>query len=430
MEALGFSLALLPVRRLSTIVLALGFAVGPLDMLGAPCGELRAEISEAAKAEVFDQASRLVRDNFYDRDLKGQDWEKVSDRHRQSYLAANTPNERSAAINAMLAELNSSHMGHFTADDPAYYQLVDIFSHGLRNDIPRHFPVGTISYPSIGVFTREISGKTFVTGVLAGLPAAKGGVVVGDEILAVDGASFQPIWSFREKIGMNVAMNIRRTSDGPVTVVSVRPEMFEPGDAFQTAMRDSIRMIEMNGKRLGYIHIWSYAGQDYQDILVKELSTGKLKDADALICDLRDGWGGAHPRYLDLFNARTADMTLIERNGESVIVNFKWRKPVTLIINEGTRSGKEVLTYGFKKYGYGPVIGSRTAGALLAGRGFLLSDGSFLMVAVNDVTVDGERIEGKGVQPTIEVPFEIPYAAGRDPQLDKAIELMSAASRG
>jgi carboxyl-terminal processing protease len=103
---------------------------------------------------------------------------------------------------------------------------------------------------------------------------------------------------------------------------------------------------------------------------------------------------------------------------------------VALLSNEGTRSGKEVLTYGFKKYGFGEVIGTRTAGALLAGRGFLLSDGSFLMVAVSDVTVDGERLEAKGVEPTIEVPFDLPYAGGRDPQLDKAVDVLASAPRG
>jgi carboxyl-terminal processing protease len=101
-----------------------------------------------------------------------------------------------------------------------------------------------------------------------------------------------------------------------------------------------------------------------------------------------------------------------------------------MLVNGGTRSGKEVLAHGFKTYGYGEVIGTRTAGALLAGRGFLLSDGSFLMVAVNDVAVDGARLEGVGVSPTIEVPFDIPYSAGADPQLDKAIKVLSETPRG
>ena len=208
------------------------------------------------------------------------------------------------------------------------------------------------------------------------------------------------------------------------------PEQLAPGKAFEAAIRDGARIIEAGGRRIGYIRIWSYASQRYQGALEEELSTGKLKDADALIWDLRDGWGGAQAEYLDIFNPRGPDMKMTERSGDTSVAAFKWRKPVALLINGGTRSGKEVLTYGFKKYGYGEVVGERTAGALLAGRGFLLSDGSFLMVAVNDVSVDGERLEGKGVEPSIEVPFDLRYAAGRDPQLDKAVEVLTAAPRG
>ena len=50
-----------------------------------------------------------------------------------------------------------------------------------------------------------------------------------------------------------------------------------------------------------------------------------------------------------------------------------------------------------KKYGMGEVIGTPTAGAVLAARAFLLSDGSLLLLAVNDVFVDGQRLEGVGV---------------------------------
>jgi carboxyl-terminal processing protease len=253
---------------------------------------------------------------------------------------------------------------------------------------------------------------------------------VGDEILTVDGGPFQPVASFRDKVGSAATMSIRRARDGPVSVIELRPERIEPGKAFRSAMRESARIIEAAGKRIGYIRVWSYAGEDYQDILEEELSTGRLKDADALIWDLRDGWGGASPYYLDLFNARAPDMTFLDRSGKTSYASFRWRKPVVMLINGGTRSGKEVLAYGFKKYGYGEVIGTRSAGALLAGRGFLLSDGSFLMVAVNDVSVDGVRLEGVGVSPTIEVPFDIPYSAGADPQLDEAVKILSDASRG
>jgi carboxyl-terminal processing protease len=411
---------ILPVR----VVVALVAMMGVLALAPAP-----STAREGSDAAVFDEAARIVRDNFYDPKMKGKDWDAIVARHRPQYLTSDSVTARSAAINAMLAELDASHTMHVADIDPRYYQLVDIFRYGLRDSLRKHLPYG-VSYAGIGIFTREIDGKTFVTGVLAGLAAAKAGIAVGDEIVAADDRPFEPVESFRGKVGAVVKLSLRRERDGPLSVVEVRPERIEPGKAFRSALRDSARLIEADGKRIGYVHVWSYAGERYQDDLVDVLSTGPLKDADALIWDLRDGWGGAQPRYLDLFNARGPDMTFTERSGETDYASFKWRKPVALLVNGGTRSGKEVLAYGFRRYGYGEVIGTTTAGALLAGRGFLLSDGSFLMVAVNDVAVDGDRLEGRGVSPTIEVPFDIPYAAGRDPQLDKAVEVLSEGRRG
>jgi carboxyl-terminal processing protease len=47
------------------------------------------------------------------------------------------------------------------------------------------------------------------------------------------------------------------------------------------------------------------------------------------------------------------------------------------------------------------------------------------LLAVEDVLVDGQRLEGVGVTPTIEVPFDSRYAAGGDPQLDRAVQLLA-----
>jgi carboxyl-terminal processing protease len=220
-------------------------------------------------------------------------------------------------------------------------------------------------------------------------------------------------------------MHIRRDAGGPLLPITLRPAWIEPADAFENAMNDGARVIDAGGKKIGYVHIWSYAGGRYQDMLERLLSTGKLKDVDALVWDLRDGWGGAQAYYLDIFSDLGPTMTMTERDSERETSNVKWRKPVALLINGGSRSGKEVLAYGFKKYGVGDVIGTRTAGALLAGRAFLLKDDSLLLLAVADVEVDGERLERVGVAPTIEVPFPLAYAGGKDPQLDKAVEVLS-----
>jgi len=378
-----------------------------------------------ADTQVYDEVWRLVDRKFYDRNFSGLDWKAVGDKHRANYAAATTDAERSAAINVMLAELKVSHTHHFTKDETAYYDLADIFSYHLRHDLRRHLGSRTVEYPGIGIFTKQLDGKTFVSAVLPGLPADNAGLLLGDEIVSANGKPFEQVASFRGKVGDSVELKVRRSADAEPMTISVKPTTIEPDEAFEDALRNSARIIESNGKRIGYVHVWSYAGQRYQNALEELLSDGKLKDADALIWDLRDGWGGAHPRFLSVFNPDAPVLKLTNRDGENEYRGFHWRKPVALVINNGTRSGKEVLTYGFKKYGYGPVIGERTAGALLAGTTFMLSDGSLLILAVEDATVDGERVEGVGVAPTVLVPFDIRYAAGKDPQIDKAVELLA-----
>jgi len=215
---------------------------------------------------------------------------------------------------------------------------------------------------------------------------------------------------------------IRREFQGQPISIDVTPQVLHPNDTYLAAMKNGARLIEKDGRKLAYVHIWSYARRDYQDLL-EELVDGKFKDADGLIWDLRDGWGGGQPYYLDIFNARSPTLTFKERDGSGT-VNARWRKPVVLIVNGGSRSAKEILAYGFKKYGYGEVVGTKTAGAVLAGRAFIQSNGNLLLIAVSDVTVDGERLEGVGVSPDYEVPFDIRYAKGADPQLAKAIEVL------
>ena len=353
----------------------------------------------------------------------------MGNKYRAQAAAASTPEEQSAVINLMLAELVVSHTGHFTPDEVAYFDLFDIFGGSLRRERERLFPRGQVAYEGIGAFTKEIDGRTFITGVLEGLPAARAGLLRGDEILDVDGAAYHAIKSFRGKVGQPVSIAIRRIPDSEPLMIMVTPETIRPGEAYLDAMRSSIRVIEQNGARIGYVHVWSYAGHRYQELLEQELSSGELATADALVWDLRDGWGGAQLSYLGPFDRAGPTMTVIGRSGERELVGFRWHKPVAMLVNGGTRSGKEILAYGMKSRGYGEVVGTRTAGAVLAGRAFILSDNTLLLLAVADVLVDGKRLEGEGVTPTANVPMPLEYSAGRDPQLERALELLSGSNR-
>jgi C-terminal processing protease CtpA/Prc len=380
-----------------------------------------------ADLTVFEEVWRTVRDYFYDPTFRGLDWADVKEKYRPLAAAATSDADRSVVINRMLAELGVSHTGHYTASDPAYFQLLDIFSGMLRQSLRRVFPDGQVTYPGIGTFTRQLDGKTFITGILDGLPAQKAGLIVGDEIITAGGEPFHPIDSFTTNVGKDVTLTIRRRVDSPTEAVVVVPERIKPNEAFLKAMEASARLIDTESAKIGYIHVWSYAGSRYQQLLERELSVGKLKEADALVWDLRDGWGGAEAEYLHLFTGQAPITTLINRDGHVSVANATWRKPVAMLVNDGTRSGKEILAYGFKKYAIGEVVGSRTAAAVLAGRAYLLSDGSLLLLAVADVLVDGQRLEGVGVTPTIAVPFPLAYAQGQDPQLDRAVEVLSRA---
>lgn len=93
-----------------------------------------------------------------------------------------------------------------------------------------------------------------------------------------------------------------------------------------------------------------------------------------------------------------------------------------MVVNEGSRSSKEILAFGFQQHKIGPLLGSKTAGAVLAGSPFLMQDGSFVYLAVANVFVnEKQRLEGKGVTPDINVPFSLEYAQGVDPQKEQAV---------
>lgn len=96
-----------------------------------------------------------------------------------------------------------------------------------------------------------------------------------------------------------------------------------------------------------------------------------------------------------------------------------------VLIDGGTRSGKEVVARALQRHKRAQLVGERTAGAVVAGQPFLLADHSLLFLAVEDILADGERLEGVGVKPDVQVPAGLEYAEGRDPQLERALDLLS-----
>ena len=83
------------------------------------------------------------------------------------------------------------------------------------------------------------------------MPADKAGLLLGDELVSADGAPLEPVASFRNKAGKAVALKVRRKADGPLIDVAVEPKQIEPAETFEDALKNSARIIEANGRRIG-----------------------------------------------------------------------------------------------------------------------------------------------------------------------------------
>lgn len=398
--------------------LLIGFAASAAFALEAPrSGNL-----------VFDRAVKLVMDNFHDAASLGKFTEAVKreiDEPTSPVNAASPQLRVDAAIQSALNSLNASHVGHFRPDTIAYFELSDVFRFAIRDNLRRLFPPdGEVSYPGIGMIAEPSNGTRFVSDVYDGSPAAKAGILTGDEVISVDGAPYHEITSFSGKIGQSVTVKVRRQSGAASQDIKVAVERIRPLPGFERAIAGSAQVFERDGRKIGYIRMWTLAARGSMGALAEQLAEGKLKHADGLVFDLRGRWGGGSSDAAEIFLGDTPPFRLIGRDREPYLDNVRWRKPVVALIDEGTRSGLEVFAYALQVNGI-KLVGSRTAGAVLGGRAYLLPDDSLLEIAVSDAVIgDDVRLEGVGVKPDIAVDFSLPYAAGIDPQRDAAIEEM------
>ena len=149
----------------------------------------------------------------------------------------------------------------------------------------------------------------------------------------------------------------------------------------------------------------------------------RANETEGIIIDIRDGYGGDMGyEFIAPFLQYGLGEVTVESTERKRIFNSVagCDKSVVVLINGGSRSGKEVLAYLFKKTGRGLLIGERTAGYVTGGRKKEISSDSFLYFGACGMLIDGKRLEGVGVEPDVEVPFDIRFAAGKDIQLERA----------
>lgn len=383
-------------------------------------------------ADVLAQIDRLVRTRFYSPDILGErHWDDNVRVARKAFDKA-SPAKRHQILATLVATLRTSHTEYLPPDDPRYAQLLSIFDTILPDnkaacpDLSKLPPL-PIEVPDAGVWWVSIDDRWYVGGVLEDGPARPAGLMVGDEVVTANGVPFQPVAAFAAGPTHPVRLAVRRTRGGALRTMTVEPRRISPQAAFRSALSASARIIERGPARIAYIRIWSWAGDEMQEALESAINSLNQKAPTAFVIDLRDGWGGAAPDYLRIFDRDVPVLQSTTRDGTVYFQDPHIRVPATFLVNRGTRSGKEIIAYAIKKHHLARIVGDHTGGAVLPGSPQCLDNGSILYLTSSRLTVDGEVLEAKGVAPDLVVPFDLRYAGGHDPQLEAALEGARAA---
>ena len=364
---------------------ALFFLLNPAHA-AEPCQALRE----------YDGITAIVTEQFYDRTFRGLDWPGRVASYRRQVTCGDSDVVLTTQINALLSELHASHTGLYSKRDLEYWALQSIFSQKIDT-----FPLALS-----GIWPVRLGEARYAAYVLEDSPAAHAGVLTGDLLVNLDGAAFDPL-GFNAQMGSTLVVS----SDGhSQRSVRVQPVVESTQSSFLRAGIASAREIQVGAKRVGYFHLWSGTHVRFRETLEAALTRFEDAKVDALVLDLRGGFGGAGLEYLEKLKTSA----------------YLGRILKYMLIDDGVRSGKEWIAASIRQQKLGTLVGSTTAGYFLGGRANQPFDGKyFLYVAIGAFEPEGiPPIEGKGVAPDVAVAPCRVLCAGRDPQLDAVLELI------
>jgi carboxyl-terminal processing protease len=361
---------------------------GPVAV-AAVASELNGHRKKEEYVNAWAAVESRIRSGFYARKGRKAEMDRLLAKTKPLAEAATSDAEFKARIEEMIAAFGDSHFDLLTKLDQGYY-MFDSLVRGTRAEM----------MPSIGAWYRaDASGRWRVTMVMEGSEAAKAGLQVGDEIREADGGPFAPVASLAGHLDHVVTLSYER--GGKTATCVVTPKAVNSLGEFLAASKASERVIRSGGKKIAYMHLWTLATNDFRDALSAAVY-GPLSDTDAMILDLRDGFGGRPEGFADPFFRPDA---LIEWDYSTAHTkqHFGYSKPLVVLINGGSRSAKELLSYILKKSHRAKLIGETTAGNVLGTSPNRLNAWSFLEIPMVDVAVDGVRLEKNGMRPDIEV---------------------------
>jgi carboxyl-terminal processing protease len=274
-------------------------------------------------------------------------------------------------------------------------------------------------FNGLGIEVAVRGGLLTVITPMEDTPAAKAGILSGDQILRINGNS-------TEKMELQDAVNfLRGTSGQKVTLTILRPSTKEIKDF--ALERTEIRVQSVKGTRIldadlsgpfkiGYVRLLQF-NEPTAEELAKALDELQKRGMQALVLDLRNNPGGLLNVAVDVCaqflppNTKvvsTQGRVASQQHDYSTSGSTKERPrfPLVVLVNEGSASGSEIVAGALKDLHRAILVGETTFGKGSVQNVVQLPDGSALrFTTAKYYTPSKQVIHGNGVAPNIRVPM-------------------------
>ncbi len=383
-------------------------------------GRVKVSIQPAAEfRQMFQEAWRLQREQFWTEDLSGIDWDAVHRRYLPLVDRITTRSEFSDLLWELQGELETSHayeMGGEYRKGPDYRQgflgvdwEFDLESGGYR-------------------ITHVARGDVWDPDATSPLTAPGVNLPVGSLVLAINGqplsASVTPGERLVNLAGSEVDLTVRGPGDMEPRTVTVKAL----GDERPARYRDWVdanrqQVHQATEGRVGYIHVPDMAAEGYAEFHRSFLVE---YDRDALVIDVRvNGGGHVSGLLLEKLARKRVGYDFPRWSSPKPYPDESPAGPMVALTNELAGSDGDIFSHTFKLLKLGPLVGKRTWGGVIGiWPRHRLVDGTVTTQPEFSFFFDdvGWRVENYGTDPDIDVdnaPQD--YARGADPQLDRAI---------